>query len=45
MYYTKPELVILGDATTRIQGSNKTAPHMIDLGPRDEVAASYEPEE
>lgn len=45
MNYEKPEIAILGDATTRIQGSNKLAPHVIDLGPRDEVAASYEPEE
>lgn len=44
MNYTKPEVVLLGDATDRIQG-NKIAPHMVDLGPRDEVAASYDSEE
>jgi len=45
MNYVKPEIAILGDATSRIQGSNKLAPHEIDPGLPDEVAASYELEE
>jgi hypothetical protein len=44
MNYTKPEVAILGDATDRIQ-AHKTAPHVIDLAPKDEAAMSYEPEE
>jgi hypothetical protein len=45
MNYAKPEIAILGDATSRIQGSNKRAPHQIDPGLPDEVASSYETED
>ncbi len=45
MNYAKPEIAVLGEATSRIQGSNKRAPHQIDPGLPDEVASSYEPEE
>ncbi len=44
MNYTKPEVTILGDATSCIQ-AHKTAPRQIDLAPKDEVAMSYDPEE
>lgn len=45
MNYDKPEIEVLGEATARILGSNKRAPHQIDPGLPDEVASSYEPED
>ena len=45
MNYAKPEIAALGEATSRIQGNHKRAPHQIDPGLPDEVASSYEPEE
>lgn len=44
MNYSKPEVAILGDATVCIQAA-KTAKRVIDLAPKDEASASYDPEE
>lgn len=40
MTYTKPELAVLGDATSVIQGQKGTAPHESALFPNKKVIVS-----